>query len=61
LEKPAASAGDKEKEKEKGWIAGEELDKALAEDGWEERFDVKWPFRYSRASEQDWEGKEFLL
>ena len=49
-----------EKEKERGWLSGEELDTALREDGLEEKYDVKWPFRYSPSGD-DWEGREFLL
>ncbi|KAK8864654.1 hypothetical protein IAR55_001904 [Kwoniella newhampshirensis] len=43
-----------------GWLVGEELETALREDGWEEKYDAKWPFRPSKDN-QDWEGREFIL
>ncbi|WWD17038.1 hypothetical protein CI109_101475 [Kwoniella shandongensis] len=43
-----------------GWVVGEELDTAEKEDGWEEKYDVRWPFRPSKDAE-DWDGREFVL
>lgn len=45
---------------EKAWIVGDELEKVMSEEGWEERYDLKWPFRYTKAHD-DWEGREFVL
>ena len=47
-------------EKRIGWITGEELNKARREEGWEERYEQKWPFRATTGTE-DWEGRAYVM
>lgn len=46
-------------EEKSGWIVGEELSKQQGEVGWEEKCDLRWPFRHSTPP--DWEGRAYLL
>lgn len=57
-----AKEGEVESEGEKrvGWIVGEELNKARSEEGWEEKYEQKWPFRATSDTE-DWEGRAYVL
>jgi len=52
--------GETEGERRVGWIIGEELSKAHSEEGWEERYEQRWPFR-ATSGEEDWEGKAYVM
>lgn len=43
-----------------GWLVGEAVEKAQLEPGWEEKLEVRWPFRQTKALD-DWDGREFIL
>lgn len=43
-----------------GWIVGDELNRARSEEGWEVKYEQKWPFRATSASE-DWEGRAYVM
>ncbi|WWC69925.1 uncharacterized protein I206_103869 [Kwoniella pini CBS 10737] len=43
-----------------GWLIGEELSNAEKEEGFREKYELRWPFR-SNKSVDDWEGREFVL
>lgn len=45
---------------ENGCLVGEELTKAFAEPGAEERYEQRWPFRVGSGA-QDWEGRAYVL
>jgi hypothetical protein len=49
-----------EGEKRVGWIIGDELNKAKSEEGWEEKYEQKWPFRATSGTE-DWEGRAYVM
>lgn len=55
-----AAAGAGAEGSENGWLVGEELTKAFAEPGAEERYEQRWPFRVGSGS-QDWEGRAYVL
>jgi actin-related protein 9 len=48
-----------ESDKRVGWVIGDELDRAKSEEGWEEKYEQKWPFR-ATAGTEDWEGRAFV-
>lgn len=43
-----------------GWIVGADLQAAMNEDGFADKWEVRWPFRETKATD-DWEGREFIL
>ncbi|KAK6909760.1 hypothetical protein I203_103782 [Kwoniella mangroviensis CBS 8507] len=43
-----------------GWLVGEDLSNAEKEDGFEDKYETRWPFRSSKSVD-DWEGREYLL
>jgi len=47
-------------EEKSGWLVGKALEKAQIDHGWEERLDVRWPFRQNKEVE-DWDGREYTL
>lgn len=56
----ATGGGTGGESSEDGWLVGEELSKALAEPGAEERYEQRWPFRAGSGG-QDWEGRAYVL
>ncbi|OCF30710.1 RNA polymerase II transcription factor [Kwoniella heveanensis CBS 569] len=43
-----------------GWLVGEDLANAEKEEGFESKYEVRYPFRASKAAD-DWDGREFVL
>lgn len=43
-----------------GWVVGEGLVKMYAEEGADERYEQRWPFRATEGP-QDWEGRAYVL
>ena len=44
-------------EDKNGWLVGGSLAKMQEESGWEEKWEIRWPFRPG----QDWVGRGFVL
>lgn len=49
-----------EAEKRVGWVIGEGLNEARSEQGWEEKYEQRWPFRASSGAE-DWDGRAYVM
>lgn len=56
MAEPTAASSESRSE----WLVGEQLDKALAANGGNDKIEVRWPF-LSDSEPQDWEGREFVL
>ncbi|WVF71159.1 hypothetical protein IAT40_005957 [Kwoniella sp. CBS 6097] len=54
------STGPAEGSSRSSWLAGEDLATAEKEGGFENKYEVRYPFRASKVAE-DWDGREFLL
>ncbi|WVW84200.1 hypothetical protein I302_106230 [Kwoniella bestiolae CBS 10118] len=57
---PTTPAPAPETSSRSGWLVGEELSNAEKEAGFEEKYEIRWPFR-SNKSVDDWEGREYVL
>ncbi|WWC61897.1 uncharacterized protein I303_104483 [Kwoniella dejecticola CBS 10117] len=43
-----------------GWLIGEDLSNAQKEDTFEQKYELRWPFRSNKLVD-DWEGREYML
>lgn len=55
-----ANGGSSEGSAKSGWIVGADLQGAMAQDGFADKWEVRWPFRETKATD-DWEGRELIL
>jgi hypothetical protein len=56
----AKPEGEESEERRVGWVIGEELDKVRGEEGWEEKYEQRWPFR-ATSEPENWEGRAYVL